>query len=81
MERRPKSPGVWWLVGLMFLSLQVQAGDPLARPDPNRDTSEQNKAFDQVREELDTVERRWYGLMRIRWHDLLSRTYTFDYAR
>ena len=65
----------------MFLSLQVQAGDPLAKPDPNRDTSEQNKAFDQVREELDTVERRWYGLMRIRWHDLLSKTYTFDYAR
>lgn len=54
----------------MFISLQVQAGEALADPDPDRDPAEWEQALEQVSEELDTVERRWYGLMRIRWHDL-----------
>lgn len=70
MQGRPKSQGVWWLVCLLFLSLQVQAGEVLAGSGPSRDIAEQDRALEQVREELDTVERRWYGLMRIRWHDL-----------
>lgn len=70
MKGQPKSPGVWWLVCLVFLSLQVQAGDALAVSGPGPDTAEQDQALDQVREELDTLERRWYGLMRLRWHDL-----------
>ncbi len=54
----------------MFLSLQVQAGDPLADSSPASDVVELDRAIDQVREELNTLERRWYGLMRVRWHDM-----------
>lgn len=57
-------------MGLLFLSLQVQAGGTVAAPSVNQGNVSQDQALDQVREELDTQEGRWYGLMRIRWQDL-----------
>ncbi len=47
-------------LAMVFLSLQAQAGETL---------TEQNQALEQVRQELTNTERRWYGLMRIRWHN------------
>lgn len=61
---------MWWLVCLVFISLQIQAGDTVAEPPANQGAVSQDQALDQVRAELDTQERRWYGLMRVRWHDL-----------
>lgn len=36
-------------------------------PEANSGMSEQDRAFDQVEEELTNLERRWYGLTRLRW--------------
>lgn len=54
---------------MAFLSSQAQAVDAPTEPAPTPDIVEQNQALDQVRETLNNTERRWYGLMRIRWHD------------
>ena len=54
---------------MAFMSLQAQAKDALTEPATNPETTEQSQALDQVREELTNLERRWYGLMRVRFHD------------
>jgi len=54
---------------MAFFSLQVLAQAALAQPQSNPQTTDQNQAMEQVRKELTDMERRWYGLMRIRWQD------------
>jgi hypothetical protein len=54
---------------MVFFSFQVLAQDAPAEPQANPPTTDQNQAMEQVREELTNMERRWYGLMRIRWQD------------
>jgi hypothetical protein len=69
MKERPKFHFSRVLVLIAFLSLQAQADDTLSVSATYPQTPEQNQALDQVREELTNLERRWYGLMRIRWSD------------
>lgn len=69
MKRRKKTHYVRLLVLMVFFSLQVLAQDAPAEPQANPPTTDQNQAMEQVREELTNMERRWYGLMRIRWQD------------
>jgi hypothetical protein len=57
------------LVTLVFLSQEALAGDTLATPATNGDSVEQDQALVQVREEINNMKHRWYGLMRIRWSD------------
>ena len=66
-RRDPHCKGI--LVFLAVLSLHAQAEDTRTAPVTNPDTIEQSQALEQVREELNKLESRWYGLMRIRWHD------------
>jgi len=69
VKGRPKTHCVQVLVLMAFLSPQAQAGDVPADPAITPYTARQNEALDQVWDELNNPERRWYGLMRIRWHD------------
>lgn len=69
MKGRLSSHCVRVLLLTGFLSLQAHAGDALTQPATTPLPTEQNQALDQVREELTNMDRRWYGLMRIRWHD------------
>lgn len=69
VKGRPKSRYLRALILLTFLSLQVQAEDGSADPANHPRTAGQQQAMDQVQEELTNAERRWYGLMRVRWHD------------
>jgi hypothetical protein len=57
------------LLILVFLSLEALAGDALVESATNGDTVEQDQALVQVREEINNMKHRWYGLMRIRWSD------------
>jgi hypothetical protein len=69
VKERPKSHFSRVLVLIAFLSLQAQADDTLGVSATYPQTPEQNQVLDQVREELTNLDRRWYGLMRIRWSD------------
>ncbi|MGB5486543.1 MAG: hypothetical protein WBN06_04085, partial [Lysobacterales bacterium] len=69
MKGRPKTHCMRILVFMVFLSLHAQAEDALTEPVTNPESTEQNQALEQVREELTNLESRWYGLMRVRWHD------------
>jgi hypothetical protein len=54
---------------MAFLSLPAFAEEAPTGPAISPQTTDENQALDQVSEELFNLERRWYGLMRIRWHD------------
>jgi len=54
---------------MALLSPQAWAEDTLSTPSSYSDTPEQNSAMIQVRDELTNLEKRWYGLMRVRWSD------------
>ena len=69
VKGRPKPHCIRILVFMAILSLHAQAEDALTEPVTNQETTEQNQALEQVKDELTNMERRWYGLMRIRWHD------------
>ena len=69
MRERSKFHRVRVLVILLFLSLEIRAADLPVEPATNGDIVEQDKALVQVREEINNMKHRWYGLMRIRWHD------------
>lgn len=69
MKGRPKTHRARVLVITTFLSLQTLAGDALAQPARTTDTAEKSPAVEQVWDEINDTERRWYGLMRVRWHD------------
>jgi hypothetical protein len=69
VKRQPKTHYVRLLALMVFYSFQVLAQDAPAEPQANPPTTDQNQAMEQVREELTNMERRWYGLMRIRWQD------------
>ena len=69
MKGRPKFHRTQLLVLIAFLSLHAQADDVLREPVTNPESTEQNQALERVREELTNLESRWYGLMRVRWHD------------
>ena len=70
MKGRPKTHCMRILVFMAILSLHAQAEDALTEPVTNPESTEQSQALEQVREELNNLESRWYGLMRVRWHDL-----------
>jgi len=57
------------LVLMAFLSLPAFAEEAPTGPAISPQITDENQALDQVSEELFNLERRWYGLMRIRWHD------------
>jgi hypothetical protein len=69
VRERSKFNGVGVLLILVFLSLEALAGDALVESATNGDTVEQDQALVQVREEINNLKHRWYGLMRIRWSD------------
>ena len=69
MRERSKFHFVCVLVILVFLSLEALAGEALAEPASSGGTVEQDQALLQVREEINNMKHRWYGLMRIRWSD------------
>lgn len=58
------------LVLIMVLSLQSQAQDSVTDSvtDSSPESSEQVLIMEQVRDEINNQERRWYGLMRFRTH-------------
>ena len=60
-----KSPCLVVLICLALSSMTspAAAADPVA----GEDRQAQEKAMREVEEELNTLERRWYGLMRFRW--------------
>jgi len=53
----------------VLLSLQAHAQSAPANPPTQPQAVDPATALEQVRGELTDLERRWYGLMRIRWHD------------
>jgi hypothetical protein len=57
------------LMLMVLLGTQALAEDSSREPAADTQTVAQDQAMEQVREELTSMERRWYGLMRIRWHD------------
>ena len=69
MRERSKFRFVRVLIILVFLSLEALAGYTLVTPATNTNTVEQDQALIQVREEINNMKHRWYGLMRIRWSD------------
>jgi hypothetical protein len=54
---------------MVLVCFQALAGDALAEPDNIPSSAGQDQALELVHEELTTMERRWYGLARIRWHN------------
>lgn len=56
---------------MLMIFMSVPAHAQVASPEPNTTplSSEQSQAIDLVSEELNNKNRRWYGIMRIRWHD------------
>jgi hypothetical protein len=61
-----------YLSVLLFASLQLiitnsLADEALAEPAEGHALSPQDQAMQQVREELGNVEKRWYGLTRLKW--------------
>ena len=69
MRERSKFHFVCVLVILVFLSLEALAGEAPVESATSGDTVEQDQALMQVREEINNMKHRWYGLMRIRWSD------------
>lgn len=57
------------LVVLACLSLPALAVGSSENPGTSLQSSAEDQALEQVRAELNNTQRRWYGLMRIRWHD------------
>lgn len=58
--------GVFVIV--VVLSQQVQAQGTVTESGSTPESSEQNLVLEQVRDEMNHEERRWYGLMRVRTH-------------
>lgn len=56
------------LVLAMVLSQQVQAQDTVTDSGSNLESSEQDLVLEQVWDEINHREQRWYGLMRVRTH-------------
>lgn len=54
---------------MAFFSLQVMAEDVDIGTETGTETLDPDLALEQVREELTNIDRRWYGLMRIRTHN------------
>lgn len=69
MRQRSKFLYVYVLVILVFLSLEVLAGDVPVDSATSGNTAEQDEALVQVREDINNMKHRWYGLMRVRWSD------------
>lgn len=57
------------LVLMGFVSLQAYAQNTPTNPATRPQTAVKKLALEQVQAELTDLERRWYGLMRIRWQD------------
>ena len=64
---KPVLRHVFVLSALILFSTCVSADQALAEPATNSKISEQDKALQQVRDELDDVEHRWYAITRLRW--------------
>jgi hypothetical protein len=54
---------------MVLVCLHAQAGDAFAESANTPSSTRQDQALDQVWEDLTTMEHRWYGLTRIRWHN------------
>lgn len=70
MKGCPKNQTLRGLVLTAILGLQGLAGDAFAQAARAVDPAENTLVKDQVRSEINDTERRWYGLTRIRWHDV-----------
>ena len=69
MKGRATTHCVRVLVLTALLGLQTHSPNAIAGPPTTPPTTSPDQAFELVREELTNIERRWYGLMRIRWQD------------
>jgi hypothetical protein len=69
VKGRLTTHGVRVLVLTLLLGLQIPAQNAFAEPQSNPQTIDQNQALELVGAELNNIEERWYGLMRIRWQD------------
>jgi hypothetical protein len=55
------------LTALLLPAIPVSADQASAEAAPNSAMSKQDKALQQVRNELDDVEHRWYAITRLKW--------------
>lgn len=67
MKRRPDLTYVFVLTALLLFPACASADQALVDPTTNPAISEQDKALQLVRDELDDVEHRWYAITRLKW--------------
>lgn len=67
MTRRSNFAYVFVLTALLLPAIPVSADQASAEAAPNSAMSKQDKALQQVRNELDDVEHRWYAITRLKW--------------
>lgn len=67
MKLRPSYLSVLLFASLQLIITNSLADEALAEPAEGHALSPQDQAMQQVREELGNVEKRWYGLTRLKW--------------
>lgn len=67
MQLRPSYLSVFLFVSLQLIITNSLADEALAEPAEGHALSPQDQAMQQVREELGNLEKRWYGLTRLKW--------------
>jgi len=67
VTRRSNFAYVFVLTALLLPAIPVSADQASAEAAPNSAMSKQDKALQQVRNELDDVEHRWYAITRLKW--------------
>jgi hypothetical protein len=67
VQLRPSYLSVFLFVSLQLIITNSLADEALAEPAEGHALSPQDQAMQQVREELGNLEKRWYGLTRLKW--------------